>query len=315
LVDEVFHSPSFPRSQRQTSAAAALAVAALAALACTWAAPAAHAADARGSDADIPGVSTVRSMTSDAGPTAHVLERGAGYSSRTGSPAVRGLQRMLRALGKRPGPIDGLYGPLTQAAVERFQRTQGLAVDGVVGPWTGKSLVRRVDERRKGAQARAAERPGRVGVPDAVPSPVQGANPATDPVERSAESLSPAWAALIAGLALALLLTAVAAVRGRRREPARRGRAAARLNPGMAFACLLAVFVIGAAGGAVFVGQAAPDNRTATTADARVPAPRPSERTVAMAREVRDSHGPATKTGRPERGLQRLRTPDDPAPR
>ena len=45
---------------------------------------------------------------------------------------IRQAQRMLRDLGYNPGPIDGLYGPRTRAAVERFQRDYGHPVDGRV---------------------------------------------------------------------------------------------------------------------------------------------------------------------------------------
>jgi peptidoglycan hydrolase-like protein with peptidoglycan-binding domain len=64
------------------------------------------------------------------------LVRGAGYGQPQGARRVRALQRRLRALGNRPGPVDGLYGPLTEAAVEGLQRDSGLSVDGIVGPRT-----------------------------------------------------------------------------------------------------------------------------------------------------------------------------------
>jgi peptidoglycan hydrolase-like protein with peptidoglycan-binding domain len=68
------------------------------------------------------------------------LARGSGYGQPGGSPRVRALQRKLQAAGHRPGPVDGLYGPLTEAAVERLQRDSGLAVDGIVGPQTRRVL-------------------------------------------------------------------------------------------------------------------------------------------------------------------------------
>ncbi|MGN6169277.1 MAG: peptidoglycan-binding protein [Solirubrobacteraceae bacterium] len=70
-----------------------------------------------------------------------LLALGAGYGLQDGSPAVRSLQRQLVAQGTSPGPVDGRFGPLTAAAVRRFQQARGLAVDGVVGPATRKMLA------------------------------------------------------------------------------------------------------------------------------------------------------------------------------
>jgi len=51
-------------------------------------------------------------------------------------PAVRDLQAALKALGHDPGPIDGVFGPTTEAAVKAFQQEREIASDGVVGPVT-----------------------------------------------------------------------------------------------------------------------------------------------------------------------------------
>jgi peptidoglycan hydrolase-like protein with peptidoglycan-binding domain len=48
-------------------------------------------------------------------------------------PAVRDLQAALKALGHDPGPIDGLFGPTTEAAVKAFQQEREIPADGVVG--------------------------------------------------------------------------------------------------------------------------------------------------------------------------------------
>lgn len=48
-------------------------------------------------------------------------------------PAVRDLQAALKALGHDPGPIDGVFGAMTEAAVKAFQQKSEIAVDGVVG--------------------------------------------------------------------------------------------------------------------------------------------------------------------------------------
>src|SRR5262249_42133014 len=70
----------------------------------------------------------------------HELAPGAGYNPRTRS-AVRALQRRLAQGRERPGPIDGRYGPLTEAAVARFQADHGLTVDRIAGPLTLAALT------------------------------------------------------------------------------------------------------------------------------------------------------------------------------
>lgn len=50
--------------------------------------------------------------------------------------ANKALQQDLTDLGLYSGPINGLYGPVTTAAVKRFQARAGLAVDGIAGPQT-----------------------------------------------------------------------------------------------------------------------------------------------------------------------------------
>jgi murein DD-endopeptidase MepM/ murein hydrolase activator NlpD len=53
---------------------------------------------------------------------------------------VAALQFLLLRRGYGPGRIDGAFGPLTQAAVIRAQRSRGLGVDGLAGPQTIRSL-------------------------------------------------------------------------------------------------------------------------------------------------------------------------------
>ena len=70
------------------------------------------------------------------------IRNGAGYGVPGGSPQVKALQRDLRAAGQRVGPIDGVYGPRTEAAVSRLQAASNIAVDGVAGPQTYTALDR-----------------------------------------------------------------------------------------------------------------------------------------------------------------------------
>lgn len=55
---------------------------------------------------------------------------------------VAALQFLLQRAGHGPGRADGRFGPMTRAAVVRAQRRAGIAVDGVAGPVTIRSLRR-----------------------------------------------------------------------------------------------------------------------------------------------------------------------------
>jgi len=74
-----------------------------------------------------------------------------GYLIRQGqrSDNVRSMQQLLNCVRQRiptlftpPLAEDGVFGPLTLAAVRAFQSRFGLAVDGIVGPITWAALVR-----------------------------------------------------------------------------------------------------------------------------------------------------------------------------
>ena len=49
---------------------------------------------------------------------------------------VRALQKILGGL-----EVDGEFGPLTQSAVEAYQRQYKLEIDGIVGPKTWAVLL------------------------------------------------------------------------------------------------------------------------------------------------------------------------------
>jgi hypothetical protein len=97
---------------------------------------AAHAAQADQAG-QVPGAGQIAQTTQAAhaaqvpqGAGAVVLRRGV-----VGLEAeVRAWQLALHAAGYNPGPIDGRFGPLTEAATQRLQRAAGLLVDGVVSP-------------------------------------------------------------------------------------------------------------------------------------------------------------------------------------
>ena len=56
------------------------------------------------------------------------------------SAIVKEVQTTLTALGYAVGPVDGIYGSSTIAAIEQFQTDAGITVDGKYGPETHKAL-------------------------------------------------------------------------------------------------------------------------------------------------------------------------------
>jgi len=68
---------------------------------------------------------------------------------------LRGYQEDLKALGFDPGPIDGIWGRMTRAAVLAFQKHHAdLVNDGILGPATRASIDRAMDAR--GVTAKSA---------------------------------------------------------------------------------------------------------------------------------------------------------------
>ncbi len=98
----------------------------LGALAALTAGPTASLADASGSPAGS-GVGTPEPPTT----TEHHISLTTGDEGRQ----VRLLQAALGI------PVDGVYGPQTEAAVRRFQASRGLTVDNIVGPQTSAALA------------------------------------------------------------------------------------------------------------------------------------------------------------------------------
>jgi peptidoglycan hydrolase-like protein with peptidoglycan-binding domain len=212
-----------------------------------------------------------------------MLAWGDGYGRAQGSRAVRALQIRLRTGGFRPGPIDGLFGPRTQAAVRRFQRRHDLKVDGIVGPQTRKPLLAQpADARRdrRDASRPAAAKPappepdrGAVAPPDAPVAPVVPPTPAPDPDLRpgpaTTSGVSPWIAAALGALGAGLALGAFSLQASRRRGGRRRDGIVPPPHPtpdrrpslGLVFAALLAVFAVGAAVGALFATNASEDGR------------------------------------------------------
>jgi peptidoglycan hydrolase-like protein with peptidoglycan-binding domain len=146
---------------------------------------------------------------------------GTGFHRPGGSERVREVQRQLWNLGFRPGPIDGLYGPQTLAAVKWFQIKHGFRPTGVVDLGTLALLRERTGAAPAGSHTSdkpvRAERPAARG---AAPQPQPAAQPAEGGQKQAGEhSTVPVPVQLIA-VALLLLAAPLAftAVRRTRRS-------------------------------------------------------------------------------------------------
>jgi peptidoglycan hydrolase-like protein with peptidoglycan-binding domain/DNA invertase Pin-like site-specific DNA recombinase len=93
------------------------------------------------------------------------LTQGAGYGRPEGSARVKRLQQQLRRAGLDPGPVDGRFGPRTEAALARFQDRRGLPATAVVDPRTRRALTTRPDRQ---APQRAATGQGQFPRPTAI---------------------------------------------------------------------------------------------------------------------------------------------------
>jgi peptidoglycan hydrolase-like protein with peptidoglycan-binding domain len=93
------------------------------------------------------GPQTKAALTAASWPGADAVRPGAGYGTPGGSDGVRAVQRMLRSAGYDPGPVDGLFGPRTQAAVQWFQAKGGIRPTGVVDPASLSRLRGRIRDR------------------------------------------------------------------------------------------------------------------------------------------------------------------------
>ena len=69
---------------------------------------------------------------------------------------VKTLQYLLRARGQNL-TADGIFGPVTDAAVRRFQQQKGLAVDGIAGPATWSALIITVRQGSQGDAVRGVQ--------------------------------------------------------------------------------------------------------------------------------------------------------------
>jgi peptidoglycan hydrolase-like protein with peptidoglycan-binding domain len=70
---------------------------------------------------------------------------------------VRSLQYLLRQHGHAEVVVDGVFGPVTDAAVRAFQRSRNLLVDGIVGNHTWAAIIVQVKLGDQGDAVRGVQ--------------------------------------------------------------------------------------------------------------------------------------------------------------
>jgi hypothetical protein len=157
---------------------------------------------------------TVRTASADRVPSgwaAGPVQLGTGTHDPSGSRRVRELQRRLRSLGYRPGPVDGIFGVRTRAAVAWFQVKHGFPVDGRAT----LAVVRHLRDRTKPAARRAPteQRPSWEAYRQLI-------TPTPTVAQSDTDGPSGWWVAAFALLAFAIGFAGVALLHRTRREPA-----------------------------------------------------------------------------------------------
>jgi peptidoglycan hydrolase-like protein with peptidoglycan-binding domain len=156
------------------------------------------------------------------------IREGSGFRFPEGSARVREVQRHLRYLGYSLSGEDGKFGAQTERAVRRFERREGLPVDGVVDVPTIRALraavvARRAAQERRGATGGGSTAPvtGATRGDGAPAAPVKDAAPASGrpspapPAPREDETLAGSAVVSVA-LVLALLVVGAAVLVRRR---------------------------------------------------------------------------------------------------
>src|SRR5690349_7812236 len=84
------------------------------------------------------------------------------YASAQVAPDIERAQQALKQAGHDPGPIDGVMGARTRAALEAYQKQQGLEASGQLDPATAAKLGGAGDQSR-GAGDQSPAAPAKTG--------------------------------------------------------------------------------------------------------------------------------------------------------
>ncbi|AZN72245.1 DUF3380 domain-containing protein [Georhizobium profundi] len=119
-----------------------------------------------------------------------------------GAP-VRAIQMRLQLLGHYAGAVDGIFGPVTDAALRSFQRAASIVVDGYAGPQTFAAIDATLSPEPiivKEEAAMPMPTPAILSGSETAKPAIQVPRPAS-PVEQSAKAVGAAkWAAIAGAL-------------------------------------------------------------------------------------------------------------------
>ncbi|KAB8317437.1 peptidoglycan-binding protein [Tolypothrix campylonemoides VB511288] len=90
----------------------------------------------------------------------NIAQRAVAVEVGSSGSQVSQIQRCLSRLGYYNGPVTGKFASLTQNAVIRFQRANGLPAVGSVGPRTQQALQSQCQSRRPGSNVSGGLQPG-----------------------------------------------------------------------------------------------------------------------------------------------------------
>jgi peptidoglycan hydrolase-like protein with peptidoglycan-binding domain len=159
---------------------------------------------------------TARTVSSERVPSgweAGPVQLGTGTSSPSGSRRVREVQRRLRSLGYRPGPVDGIFGVRTRAAVAWFQVKHGFPVDG-------RATLAVVEHLRHRTAPAARNTPAKQQQPPSWQAYRQLVTPTPTPAQSGTDGPSGWWIAALVLLAFAIGFAGVALLQRNRPRPA-----------------------------------------------------------------------------------------------
>lgn len=78
----------------------------------------------------------------------------------TGNEETRKVQEALKAKGNDPGPIDGIMGPKTRAAITAFQKANGMKGTGQLDAQTAEKLGVQKGGTAMGKETKAMDKKG-----------------------------------------------------------------------------------------------------------------------------------------------------------